>query len=160
MINYKIDNVVSTHSFNSYQVSVVEYLDREKVRKKGIAVAPIPGYFFEEATYSEAMGNFGKPLGLDTEEVRNFYSFISGVLSGKLPAKIVVNHQGPKLRISLNRFVENWHGGGAYKGRVGFGFFSALSFTNNAVVTKESLSMLQESLDSLYAKNLKAEASA
>lgn len=157
MINYKIDNVLSTHSFNSYQVSVVEYLDEAKTIKKGIAITPVPGYLFEEMAFSEAMGDFGKPLELDIEEVRNLYLFISDVLSGNLPTKIIVNHHGPKLRISLKRFIEKWHGGGAYKGRIGFGIFGALSFTNNTIVTKDSLSKLQESLASLYGLNLKTE---
>jgi hypothetical protein len=150
MINYKIDNVISTHSFNSYQVSVVEYLDAGLERKKGIAVTPIPYYLYEEATHTEAIGDFGKPLELTEEEMRKLDSFISGVLAGDLPAKIIVNNIGPKLRIKLNNLDTQWHGGGGYKGRVGFGIFGALSFTNNAVVSKESLTKLQESLKILF----------
>ena len=150
MINYKIDKVISTHSFNSYQVSVVEYLEAELERKKGIAVTPIPYYLYEEAVHTEAVGDFGKPLELTNIEQRKLDSFITGVLAGNLPAKIIVNHVGPKLRIMLDKYDTKWHGGGAYKGRVGFGVFGVLPFTNNAVVTKESLTALQESLKLLF----------
>ena len=112
MINYKIDNVISTHSFNSYQVSVVEYLEAGLQRKKGIAVTPIPYYLYEEAMHTEAMGDFGKPLEITEEEIRKLDSFISGVLADDLPAKIIVNNIGPKLRIKLNNFDAKWHGGG------------------------------------------------
>ena len=43
--------------------------------------------------------------------------------------------------------------GVGYKGRVSFGIFGALSFTNNAVVSKESLTKLQESLKILFESN-------
>ena len=117
---------------------------------KGLAVCPVPLGLFEESVYSEAMGDHGKPIVIDTKQASLFCEFIREVLAGKLPGKILVHSSGPPLRIKLVKYIKKWHGGGGYKGSVAFGRTIFSGFFTNSTITKNSLTKLKESLVDLY----------
>lgn len=146
MFKYKIEKVISTHSYISHQISVITLSDQKGNIFTGIAVSPIPISLFSEATYSEAMGDYGKPLIIDARQAMLLCAFIENVLNGILPSKILVRSNGPALRIILKKYMKNWHDGGAYKGSVTFGGLGGFGFFSNSTVTKHSLVELKNSL--------------
>lgn len=155
MTKFKTEHVLSSHSFLSHQISVITLSDEEGRMYKGIAVSPIPIGLFSEATYSEAMGDYGKLLMIDTQQSKLLCTFIEDVLDGKLPGKILVNSNGPPLRIKLKKYIKNWHDGGAYKGSVVFGRSIGFGFISNAAVTKKSLTKLRKSIATLFDLDIK-----
>jgi len=110
MFRYKVVKVLSVHSFHSHQISVVTISDRDGNKYKGIAVTPVPEELFAEATYYEGMGDGGKPLIIGSQTALSLCKFIDDVLHGKLPSKILVYSNKPKLKITLKKFTKKWHG--------------------------------------------------
>ena len=149
MYEYKILEQLSSHSFYNYQISVITIADKQENISKGIAVLPAPDAMFNEM--STVTGNFDQPLIVDHRQALLLCRFLGDVLSGSLPNKIEVNTNGPALNIHLKAFVNNWYGGGGYRGKVYFeSFFSFLPFISNVTIARNSLSSLRESLISLY----------
>lgn len=147
---FKIKDVLCRHSFDSYLISVVTILDKEDNLYKGIAVTPVPISCYEESVYSEAMGDPGKPLIIETEQSIEICGFIEDVLKGSLPKEIYVKSNGPPLRIKLKKYIKNWHDGGAYKGSVAFGRSIGFGLFSNSTVSKNSLVNLKKSLINLF----------
>lgn len=150
MFKYKVDKVLSIHSFLSHQISVVAISDKEENMYKGIAVFPVPEELFAEAAYHDGMGDSGKPLIIDSQIALSLCEFIEDTLTGKLPSKIIVNSNGPQLSITLKKYTKKWHDGGGYKGRVVFGYsFLTFSFSSS-IISKKSLAQFKNSLISLF----------
>ena len=147
---YAVKEVFSTHSFNTHQISVITLTDKEDKTYHGIAVTPIPYALFTEAMHSEAMGDHGKPLILEKSQALSFCRFIDGVLKGNLPSKISFNIDGILLLIKLGKYNKNWHGGGAFIGKVIFGQSKTFDLFSKASITKQSLTNLRKSLIKLY----------
>ena len=150
MFEYKTEKLLSTHSFGTHQISVITLSDSHGDSYKGIAVSPIPYSLFSEATFSEAMGDYGKPLIIEEKQSLLLCQFIEEVLSGSLPKKIEVESNGPPLKIKLKKYIKNWHEGGGYKCSVCFGRFGGFDFLSSTIVSKKSLVRLRNSLIDLY----------
>ena len=147
---YAVKEVFSTHSFNTHQITVITMTNKEGETYQGIAVAPIPYTLFAEATHSEAMGDYGKPLIFEKTQALSFCHFIDGILKGDLPSKISFNLNGLLLSIRLGKYNKNWHGGGAFIGKVIFGQSKIFDLFSKATITKQSLLDLKISLTKLY----------
>lgn len=150
MFEHKTEKVFSTHSFGSHQISVITLSDNHGNLHKGIAVSPVPYSLFSEAVYSEAMGDHGKPLIVESPQSMLICQFIEEVLNGSLPRKIKIKSSGPPLKIELIKYIKNWHGGGGYKCSVCFGRFGGFDFLSSATVARNSLIKLRSSLIDLY----------
>ena len=96
------------------------------------------------------MGDYGKPLIIDTQQALLLCQFIEEVLCGSLPRKIEIKSNGPRLRIKLRKYIKNWHGDGGYKGSASFGGFSGFDILSNTTVARNSLIKLRDSLIDLY----------
>ena len=149
MFEYKILERFSIHSFDNYQISVTTMSDKQEKIHNGIAVLPAPDVMFNEM--SKVTGNFDQPLIVEDLQALLLCRFIGEVLSGSLPRKIEVKTNGPTLNIHLKKYIENWHGGGGYNGKVCFGrFFSFFPLISNVTIARNSISKLKDSLISLY----------
>lgn len=152
MSKYKTEQILSTHSFDSHDISVISMSDPEGNLYKGIGVFPIPLGYFQESVHADVMGDYvGMPLIIDDEQALLFCRFIEEVINMQLPRKIRIHSTGPFLKIQVKKYVKNWHDGGAYKGYVTFGNFGL--FANSATITKYSIMKLRQSLIDLFDLN-------
>lgn len=148
MFEYKILERFSLHSLDRYQISVVTTSDKQNNIYKGIAVLPAPDVMFNEM--SIVTGDFDQPLIVGDRQALLLSQFIGEVLNGSLPKIIEVKTNGPTLKIHLEKFIKNWHGGGGYKGKVNFDSVFSFNFFSNTIIAKASLSKLRSSLISVY----------
>ncbi len=78
MFDYEIEEVISTHSFDRYQMSVVTCIDEAKNLLNGIAIYPIPVTMdnVNERAHIEASGLMGKPLVIDKHQATRICNYI------------------------------------------------------------------------------------
>ncbi len=153
--DYEIEKVVSAHSFDRYQMSVIIAVDNEGNIFKGIAIFPLPPTmkYFEERIHIEATGQLGKPLVISKSQAKHICDFIYKVLTGNLPQEIVVRSNGPDIKIKLKKYTSKWHGGGAYKGVMGYNEYSFLGLLPRVTISRKSLEEFRASLNELYEHN-------
>ncbi|MEE8056478.1 MAG: hypothetical protein V3T17_01390 [Pseudomonadales bacterium] len=150
MFEYKIENILSTISFDYYQVIVVELSDKQGDIFKGIGVGPAPS--IGQDYLQTNTNDYYQPLIIEPDQALLLCNYIEEILAGALPNKITINTSGPKLTLNLKKFTEKWHGGGGYIGSVTFGKFGFLNILSNFNVTiaKNSLTSLRKTLIGLY----------
>lgn len=150
--DYEIEKVLSTNSFDKYQMSVVIASDKEGKLHKGIAIYPLPKSmkYFEEGSFIEANGLLGKPLIISEIQAKQVCNFIYQVLTGNLPCEVTISSSGPEIKIKLKKYTANWHGGGGYKGVMGYSDYGLLGFLPRVTISRKSLIEFQTSLSDLF----------
>ena len=153
--DYEIESVLTTSSFDRFQMSVVTASDNNGKLQKGIAIFPLPKTmkYFDESTYIETSGLMGKPLVISDIQARQLCNFIYQVLAGNLPQEITVFSTGPEISIKLKKYIANWHGGGGYKGRMGYSEYSLFGLLPRVTISRKSLVEFQTALKVLFEKH-------
>jgi len=147
---FKIDKVISTHSFDRYQMSVVTISNKKGELFNGIAIFPIPVNLFEEYNYIEANGLLGKPLVVEKSQTIRICQFLRKVLDGDLRGQLEFSSGGLDIKIRFKKFIENYHGGGGYKGAMGYSNFCSFGFLPRVTISRSSLIKFRASLVELY----------
>ena len=57
---------------------------------------------------------------------------------------------GPEIRIKLKKYTANWHGGGAYKGVMGYSEYGLLGFLPRVTISRKSLIEFQTNPSDLF----------
>ncbi len=148
MFEYKIEKILNTVSFDNYQLIVVILSDKNGRLHNGIGVAPGP--WLGHSYLCSKTDTYYQPLIIESDQALLFCNFIEEVLCGSIPRNIVIITDGPKFRVHIKKYTENWHGGGGYKGRVDFGKIKFFDIFSNVTIAKSSLISLRNSLMSLY----------
>jgi hypothetical protein len=150
--DYDIAKAISVHSFGRYQMSVIIAVDKKGNTSKGIAIFPLPSStkFFERSMFIEANGLLGMAMVISSSEAKRICDFIYRVSTGSLPQEILIRSSGPDIKIKLKKYTANWHGGGAYKGVMGYSEYSFLGFLPGVKISKKSLAGFRASLNTLY----------
>ncbi len=146
---YETETLISTHSFDWYQVSVVTISTRQGKQLRGIAIFPIPATYFDESAYIDAHQKWGKPLVLNSRQSIHLCQYIENILEGRLPGKYEIFSNGLNLKIVIKKYIKKWHGGGGYKGSMGFKRFIYFGLTR-VTISKKTLIEFRNSLMHLY----------
>lgn len=127
-------------------------LSAEKSVYNGIAIYPIPATMesFSEITHIDANGLLGKPLVLDKNQATRICNYLGKVLGGDFAGQVEFNSGGLDIKIKLKKFIENYHGGGAYKGVMGYSNFNFLGLLPRVTISRGSLMKFRASLAELY----------
>ncbi len=145
-----IEKVVSTHSFDKYQVSVVRIAKGNEDPLKGIALSPLPLGYFEESINIEVGLAIGKPIPLDIHHVHNICQYIENVIAKRLPNEIDIGTNKFYIRLKLKKFIEKWHEGGGYKGVMGYPNNHFLGLLPRVTISKGTLLEFRKNLIGLY----------
>ena len=85
MYKYKLLNRKSTHSFDNYQISVIDIIDKQKVEHKGFGVCLAPSLANLDSAPTEY--DNVQVLIVDEQQVRLLCEFFEKVFGGELPIK-------------------------------------------------------------------------
>ena len=147
---FHIEKMISTHSFDKFQVSVVTFTNGHEEPLNGIALFPLPPGNFEESIYIEANGIMGKPVHVDVHHVIKICQYIENVIAGRLPNEIDIGTNKFYIRLKLKKFIEKWHGGGGYKGVMGYKNSGLLGMLPHVTISRGTLIEFRKNLIKLY----------
>ncbi len=149
---YQIESVLSTHSFDKYQMSVITCVDEAQNLFNGIAIFPIPSTMdnVNEVAHITANGLVGKPLPIQESQAIKICHYLESVLNGDFSGHVEFYSTGLNVKIRLKKFIKNYHGGGAYKGVMGYSNFSFLGRLPRVTISRNSLDKFRVSLAELY----------
>ena len=137
-------------------MSVVTISNKEGELFNGIAIFPIPVNFFDEYNYIEANGLLGKPLVIEKSQTIKICKYLGEVLNGDLRGQLEFSSSGLDIKIRLKKFIEKYHGGGGYKGVMGYSNYRSLGFLPRVTISRSSLMKFRVSLVELYQLDDKA----
>lgn len=147
---FHIEKVISTHSFDKYQVSVVTFINGKEELSNGIALFPLPLGSFEESMYIEANEIMGKPMYIDVPHVMEICQYIENVIAGRLPNEIDIGTNTFYIRLKLKKYITKWHGGGGYKGVMGYKNSGFLGWLPRVTISRRTLIEFRKNLIELY----------
>ncbi len=131
-------------------MSVVTISNKDGELFKGIAIFPIPINFFEEYNYIEANGLLGKPLVIGESQAARICQYLGEVLNGDLRDQLEFSSGGLDIRIRLKKFIEKYHGGGGYKGIMGYSNYCSLGILDRVTIARSTLIKFRANLAELY----------
>jgi hypothetical protein len=142
MYKYKLLNRKSTHSFDNYQISVIDIIDKQKVEHKGFGVCLAPSLANLDSAPTEY--DNVQVLIVDEQQVRLLCEFFEKVFGGELPNQIEVTTNGPTLTICFETFTEKWHGGGGLEGKIGFDTMISSAFFDESYRREKLISKYEK----------------
>lgn len=131
-------------------MSVVTISNKKGKLFNGIAIFPIPVNFFEEYSYIEANGLLGKPLVIENVQTIGICQYLGKVLNGDLQGQVEFSSGVLDIKFRIKKFIENYHGGGGYKGVMGYSNYCSLGFLPRVTISRNSLIKFRASLVELY----------